>query len=133
MLTHVLFTLTDSVAVVAVPGTCFVNQAILYAQIDELAFTRDALAIQDLKLSLLERWSHLVLDDFDACFVTDDFIAALDSADTAYIHPHGTIEFKRVTTCGGFWATKHDPDFHTDLVDKDNQSVRTLDIAGELT
>ena len=41
----------------------------LDAEVDDLAFARDALAVEDLELGLLERRRDLVLHDLDARLV----------------------------------------------------------------
>src|SRR5262245_18346720 len=53
--------LPDLVALVAVPGAGFLDQAQLYAQVDDLASAVDALAVHDLEFGLAERRGHFVL------------------------------------------------------------------------
>src|SRR3546814_5268794 len=75
--------------------------------------------------------SNLVLDNFDAGFVADDFVAFLDGADTADIEPYRGIKLERIAAGGGFRTAKHDADLHADLVDEDDHAVGTLDVGGK--
>src|SRR3990167_9105392 len=47
--------LTDLVALIAVPGTGLLQQAVLHAEVDDLAIAVDALAVEDLEFGLAER------------------------------------------------------------------------------
>src|SRR5690606_9634763 len=127
ILTHVVFTLPDARAVVAEPGAGLVDDAGLHAQIDDFAFARNAGAVHDVELCLLEGRRHLVLDDLDARFVADDFVAFLDGTDASDVETNRRIELERVTTRGGFGVAEHDADLHADLVDEDDHAVGALD------
>src|SRR5690554_3138802 len=129
----VVLTLTDAITVVGVPGACLVDETLLDAELDQLAFARGALAVKDLELGLLEGRGHLVLDDLDAGLAADNLVALLDTADTANIQTHRAVELERVIAGGGFRAAEHHADLHTDLVNEDHQRVGALDIGGELT
>src|ERR1700730_12385822 len=91
----VLASLADALAVEGEPGARFLDDAGLDAEIDELAELRDALAIHDVELHLLEGRGDLVLDDLDAGGVADHLLAILDRADAADIEAHGGVEFQR--------------------------------------
>ena len=65
-LTHVVFALADLFAVVGVPGTSLVDDLVLDTELDDLAFARDALAVQDVEDGFAEGWRYFVLDDFRA-------------------------------------------------------------------
>ena len=84
-LTGILFTLTDTVTFVAVPGTRFVNQVQMHTKIDDLTHVIDATTVHDLEFRLFEWRSNLVLDDFNPRFITNDFVTFLNSADAADI------------------------------------------------
>lgn len=57
---RVRFTLTDFVAVVAIPGTRFLNQLLFYAEVYQLAVEVDAFAVEDLEFGLFKRRGDLV-------------------------------------------------------------------------
>jgi hypothetical protein len=71
------------------------------AELDDFAFARDASPYR-MSNSASRNGAHLVLDDLDARFVADDFLAALDGADTADVEAHRGVELERVTARGGF-------------------------------
>ena len=105
---------------------------VLEREIDEVAFARDAVAIEDVELDLLERRRHLVLHDLHAGAVADGVFAHLDGAGAADVQAHGGVELQRIAAGGGLRRTEHDADLHADLVDEDDDRVRALDVAGEL-
>src|SRR6185436_19196641 len=77
----VLLALAELVAVVRVPGTGLAHDALLDADVDERALARDALAVEDVELGLLERRADLVLDDLHPRAVADDVRAVLEALD----------------------------------------------------
>src|SRR5690606_240924 len=119
-------------ALVGVPGAGLLDDALADAEVDDLAFAGDARAVHDLELRLAEGRGHLVLHDLDTGHVADDFLAALDGADAAYVEPHGGVELERVAAGGGLRVAEHHAELHADLVDEDDDGVRALDVAGEL-
>ncbi len=98
----------------------------LDAEIDELAHLRDALAVHDVELDLLEGRGHLVLDHLHARRVADDLVALLDRADAADIETDGGVELERVATRRGLGRTVHHADLHADLVDEDTMVFERL-------
>src|SRR5262249_20324638 len=96
-----LAALADALAVVGEPGARLLHAARLHAQVDELAHLRDALAVHDVELDLLERWRQLVLHHLDAGLVADHFVALLDRANSADVEPHRGVELERVPARGG--------------------------------
>src|SRR5690606_36740114 len=81
----IVFTLAYTCTAVAEPGARLVDYACLHAQVDDFALARDTGTVHDVEFGLLERRGHLVLDNLDARFVADDFVALLDGTDTADI------------------------------------------------
>ena len=81
----VVAALTQADIAVVEPCAALLNDAQLDTQIDELTHLGDALAEHDVKLSLTERRSHLVLDDLGAGVVADELagriLQALHAAD----------------------------------------------------
>ena len=132
-ITDVILTLSDAIAVIAVPGTRLINDIELHAEVDDLTFMGDAFSIKDLELSLLEGRGHLVLHYLDAGFITDDFIALLDCPDAADIQPHRGVELQCITARGGFRRAEHHADLHADLVDENNDTVGAFNIGGEFS
>src|SRR6202050_1566156 len=130
---RIVLALTDPLAVVAVPGSGLVDDSLRGADLDDLAFARDAGAIHDLELSFAKWRRHLVLDDLDTCLVADHFLAVLDGTDAADVEPNRSIEFQRVTAGGGFRIAEHDPYLHPYLIDEDHHRIGALDVAGEFT
>ena len=55
-LAHVFLALADAIVAVAIPAAGLVNDAVLHAEIDDLAVARDALTVENLEFRLLERW-----------------------------------------------------------------------------
>src|ERR1700730_2471025 len=112
----VVLALPDPVAVVAVPGAGFIDDPVLAAQVDHLAFARNALAVQDVEVGLLERRRDLVLDPLDLGRGSDHLFALLDRADAADVQTHRGVELQRVATGGGLRVAEHHADLHADLV-----------------
>src|SRR5450755_3900010 len=128
----VVLALANPLALVAVPGAGFLDHIVKHADLDQLAFSRYAAAIHDLKFGLAEWRRHLVLDDLDTRLRTDHFLAVLDRAGAADIKAHRGVELQCVAASGRLRIAKHDPDLHADLVDEDDRGVRALDVAGQL-
>src|SRR5690242_694844 len=120
---RVVLALPDPLAVVAVPGAGFLDEVVVDAELDQLAFARGALAVEDLELGLPERRGDLVLDDLDARLGADDFLAALDRADAADVEAHRGVELERVAARCRLGIPEHDADLHSNLVDEDDQSA----------
>src|SRR5581483_4447890 len=134
VLARVVLALADAFAAVAVPGAGLLDDLVVAAHVDELALARDAFAVQDFGDDLLERRRELVLDDLDARLVADDFLALLDRTDAADVQAHRGVELERVAARRRFGTLPrhHDADLHAQLVDEDDERVRTLDVRGEL-
>ena len=128
----VLAALADAGALVGEPGTGFLDDAGLHAEIDELAALRDALAVHDVELDHLEGRRHLVLHYLDAGLVADDLLLVLDLADAADVESDRGVEFERVAAGRRLGIAEHDADLHADLVDEDDHGARFGDGAGEL-
>src|SRR5213079_2093345 len=62
----VIFALADFLAFVRVPRTGFFDHAVRDAELDDFAFARDALAVQNVEKRFAERRRHLVLHDLHA-------------------------------------------------------------------
>src|SRR5918993_1004422 len=87
-LARVVFSLTDAVTVVAVPGAGLFDDVQLGSQIDDLTVTRNTFAVKDVEICLLEWRRHLVLDNLDLGFRADHFVALLDRTDPTNVEPN---------------------------------------------
>src|SRR4029079_2716343 len=85
---RVVLALAYLVAVVGVPRAGLLDDVVRDAELDDLAFARNALAVQDVEQGFAKRRRDLVLDDLDPRLVADDFLAALDRSDAADVEPH---------------------------------------------
>src|ERR1700722_5418648 len=130
---NVVLTLPDAIALIGVPRPGLVDDAVRAGEVDDLTFAGDALSVHDLELSLAERRGALVLHDLHARHVAGHFLPLFDGADATDIETHGGIELQRVTTGRGLRTAEHDADLHADLVDEDDDGVRALYVARELT
>jgi hypothetical protein len=124
--------LADAFTVIAVPGTRLLDDLVVGAQIQDLAFARGAFSVQNVEVGFPERRRDLVLDDLDLGFVTDHLIARLDRAGAADVQAHRRVELQRIAASGGFRAAEHDADLHADLVDEDDQRIGAVDRGGQL-
>src|SRR5665213_1133193 len=128
----IVLALANALALVAVPGAGLVDNALLAAQVDDLALAGDADAVHDFELGLAERRGDLVLDHLHAGHVADHFFAILDRTDAPDVQAYRGIELQRVATGRRFRAAKHHTDLHADLVDENHHGVRALDVTGQL-
>ena len=94
----------------------------------KLTDLRNAFAVHDVELDLLEGRRHLVLDDLDARLVADQLLALLDLADAANVEADGGVEFQRVAARRRLRIAEHDADLHADLVDEDHHRASDLEI-----
>ena len=92
----------------------------LDAQIHKLAVAVDTATVENLEFCLLKRRCHLVFNDLNAGFVTYNLVAILYGSNTTNIQTYRGIKLQGITASGGLRITKHNTNFHTDLVDKDN-------------
>src|SRR4051794_34462071 len=131
-LPRLLLALAELVTVVRVPGPGLPNDALLDADVDQRALTRDALAVHDVELGLLERRGDLVLHDLDPGAVTDHVGAVLQALDAADVETHGRVELQRATTGRRLGRAEHDADLLAELVDEDRGGAGRADHAGHL-
>ena len=104
----------------------------LDAEVDEAALARDADAVEDVELGLLERRRHLVLDDLDARAVADRLGAVLERLDAADVEADRGVELERLAARGGLGAAEEDADLLAQLVDEDHRGVGLAESTGEL-
>src|SRR5690606_25608763 len=104
----VLLALAQLVALVGVPGPGLADDALLDADVDQRTLTRDALAVEDVELGLLEGRRALVLHDLHAGPVADDLRTVLEALDTAYVQSDRGVELQRPATGGGLRTAEED-------------------------
>src|SRR6185503_8163996 len=80
-LAGVVLALADLLALVGVPGAGFLDDAVQDTELDDLAFARDALVVEDVEVGGLEGGCDLVLHHLHARLVADHLLALLDRAD----------------------------------------------------
>ena len=115
--------LSELVAVIGEPRPGFFNDSRLDAQVNQFADFGNALAIHNIKINRLKRRRHFVLDNFDPRLAADNVIFVLNRPDPPDVHTNGRIKLQRVTARCRFRIAEHHADFHTDLVNKDNQRI----------
>src|SRR5512135_873043 len=131
-LARVVLALADLLSTVGVPRTGFLDDPVNDAQLDDLPFAADALAVEDVEQRLAKRRRHLVLDDLDAGLVAHDLLATLDGADAANVEAYRRVELERIAAGRRLGIAEHYADLHPDLVDEDDQHVRPLDVRRQL-
>ena len=104
----------------------------LYAQINNLANLADTLTKGNLKLSLAERRSNLVLHHLHTYQIAKNIFTILDGRSLADIQTYRSIEFQGITTGSRLRVAKHDTNLITQLVDEDTSGVCLADGRGEL-
>ena len=120
---HLFLALTETVPVVGVPGARLLEHIEFRTDVDDFAETRNALAVQNIELHLLEGRRNLILDDLHLRFVADHFIALLDRADAADVKTNGAVELQRIAAGSGLRIAVA-ADLHADLVDEDDDALR---------
>src|ERR1700722_103717 len=123
--------LTESYAVEREPSAPLLHHAGLDAKVDQFTRLGHAFSIHDVKLDLLERRRHLVLDHLDPRLIAYHLLALLDRADTANVEADGSVKLEGVATRCRLRRTEHDPDLHADLIDEDHHGIGARDRGGE--
>ena len=102
------------------------------SKVHQLAIAVDTLTVKDLEFGLLKRRCYFVFNHLNPGFITNNFIAILDRTYTTDIQSHRGVKLQGITTGGGFRVAKHYTNFHTNLVNKDNQAVGGFNITCQL-
>ena len=82
------------------------------------------MTVHNVKLSNLKRWSNLVLYNLNANTVTNVFTVNLNAVNAANVHTDSGEELKSPTTRSGFWATKHNANLLSELVNENTERIR---------
>ena len=104
----------------------------LDTEVDQAALARDADAVENVELRLLEGRSHLVLYDLDARAVADRVGAVFEGLDATDVKAHGGVKLERLTPRSGFGAAEEYADLFAQLVDEDHRGLRAVQATREL-
>src|SRR5581483_328117 len=88
----VLSTLPDSLALVTKPGTALLDDAVGDGDVQQIAFTRDAVTVEDVHLGFAERRRYLVLHDLDFRAIAHHRIAVLQRRCATNFDAHRGVE-----------------------------------------
>src|SRR5262249_13698364 len=109
---RVLAALAQRLPLEAKPRPAFVNDSVLYCQIQEVPFFRDTLPVHYVEFGLLERRSHFVLDYLYLGPVPHDGVAVLDRAYSANLEANRGVKLQRSAPGSGLRVAEH----HADLL-----------------
>src|SRR5580704_8928856 len=129
--TRVFAALAHAFAAETDPRAGLLEDTLVHTQVNEIAFARNAFAVENVEFGFAERRSYLVLYDFAAGARADYTIAFFDGLDATNIETDRRIELERAPTGSGFGVAEHDADFLADLVDEDQARARFRHDAGE--
>src|SRR6266566_3013276 len=132
VLLGVLAALADPLGLVRVPGPGLLHEVLLDRGVQDGAFPRDALAVDDVELRLAERRRELVLHHLDLGVHAHRLRAVLDRLLPPDVEADGRVELQRAAARRGFGAAKHDAYLFADLVDEDHRATRARDGRREL-
>ena len=109
------------------------RQMVVDGKIDDTAFSRDSLTVQNIEFGLLKRRSNLILNYLNSYVVTDNFRTVLQCLCLSDIKSYGRIELQCTSACSSLGITEHDTDLLTKLVDEDTYRTGLGDDTGELS
>ena len=75
-----------------VPCAALLDDLLGHGEIEDVAFSGDALAEQDIEFGLPEGWAHFVLDDLGPHTVAHVLFALLDARDAAHVDAQTGVE-----------------------------------------
>src|ERR1700722_3152008 len=120
----VFASLPQALALVGNPRAGFFQQVFRDAGIEQIAFSRNSFAVNDVEFGFAEWRGHFVLHHFGARARADHAIAVLDRLNPANIHADRRIEFQRAAAGGRFRIAEHYADLLADLVVEDQGGAR---------
>src|SRR5215213_2349246 len=115
--------LSQALAFIRKPGATLLHRSLHYGEIEQIAFTRNSLAVHNVEFSLAKWRRHFVLRHFHFRAIAGYAIAVFDRADTTNIESQGRIELERATAGRRFRIAKHHSDLLADLIDEDETGV----------
>ena len=124
--------LTEALVLEAEVRARLLHDLPLEAGIEHGALPRDAGAVHDVELRLLERRRDLVLHDLDADAVADRLDAVLQRLDAADVEAHRGVELQRAAAGRRLGVPEHDADLLAELVREEADRVGAVERAREL-
>ena len=121
---RILAALAHAFAAKAEPRSCFFNQPLVHAEINQIALAGNSFAVQNIELRLAERRRHFVLHHFAARPRTHHFVAFLDRLHAPDVHAHRRIKLERAPARGGLWIAEHHANLFANLVDENQAGAR---------
>ena len=112
--------LSDSIALEAVPRARLVHDLALYGAVQRIALSGNSSAVHDIELRLLKRRRYFIFNDFDSRPVSYDLIAGFNAFDPAHIHTHRRVELQRAASGSDLRIAEHDPHLFSQLIDKND-------------
>src|SRR5206468_9709139 len=114
----VLTALADPLLAEREPGARLLHHALVDRVVQQLAFARDPLVVEDVELGLAKWRGDLVLHHLHLGAVADRALALLERGDAPDVHAHRGVELERAPAGGRFWRSEHDAYLHPDLIDE---------------
>src|SRR5205807_1969376 len=102
----------------AKPRSRLLDQAFVHAEVDQVAFARNAFAIENVEFRFAERGCDFVLHHFAARSRTHDLVAFFDRLHAPDVHAHGRIKLQRAPSRGRLRIAEHHANFFANLVDE---------------
>src|SRR3954463_5977152 len=129
---RVLASLTKTFAAEADPGAALFQYVVLDAEIEQIAFGGNSLAVKNVEFGFAEGRSDFVFHHFAARTRTNHAIAFFDRLNSPDIQPDGRIKFERTAASGRFRIAEHHSNLFTNLVDENQAGARLRNDAGQL-
>src|SRR5262245_3472524 len=127
----VIAPLAQPLALVREPRAGLVDSLVLDADVDQLAESRDSLAVHDVELGLAERRRDFVFDDFYLGAIPYDVLAVFDLRDAADVEAQCRVELQCAPAGGRFRRAEHYAYLLANLVDEDQTRIRPPHDRGE--
>src|SRR4030042_4416877 len=89
--------------------------------------------MNEIEFYLFERRGYFVLHHPNFCPGADHILALLDGSDSPDIESHGGVKFERIASGGRLRISKHDADFHSNLVDENHDRMGLADGGGQFS
>src|SRR5215217_4859137 len=124
---RVLPSLPEALVSVAEVRARFLHELLLEADLEDRPLPRDAVAVDDVELRLLERRGDLVLHDLDADAVADRLDALLERLDAPDVEANGRVELERAAARRRLRVAEHDADLLAQLVREDGDRARLVE------
>ena len=124
---RIFTSLSDLISVICVPCTALIYNSAFRCQIKNISLFGNAGSEHNIKFCLFKRRSHLILHNFDSGVVSHHLTALFQCLYSADIHADRWIKFQSTPTCRCLRVSKHNSNLLTQLIDKDNYTIRFTD------